>query len=233
MFSSHIISQFRFRLSAIYSSYDADKIADDLSYEINDSLLGIVRGATDEALSYAASIGAKDFIQDIDVIESGGTFLITTLSGRTDYSTPEVKNLPNLLKNGKVGKDGTVYKTIPIKKKTAKSSMEQGIDTGALQAKARAQLLDNGVNSTNRLSAMVESFSQQIRNQPKATTPQEKPTIDSFKTASSKQNPATQWVIPEKNMDMTEFLFNLNSSIANDIEQTTTSIIQKYEREFL
>jgi len=233
MFATHIISNLRFRLAASYSTYDVDAIADSFSEEINLSTLDIVKNYTDSAINYAYSIGAKEFVHDINIIEKADGFEISTLSGKTDFSIPEIKNLPNLLKNGKTGKDGNVYKKIPMKKKRATTSMQQAVDTNLLQGNARAQLVDKGVNSTNKITAMVESFSQQLRNQVRPTERAENTTVDSFRTASSKQDPNTSWVIPKKDMDMTSFLRDLNHSMAGDIANTISSIIEKYEREYL
>ena len=99
-----------------YDLADADLICDAASDDINELMLDIAANAITEATEYAAQIGAEDFIDDIDVIPSGGIFIVTTRSKRTDYSEPERKMLLDLIKNGENAADGSKYKVIPITK---------------------------------------------------------------------------------------------------------------------
>lgn len=49
-----------------------------------------------------------------------------------------------------------------------------------------------------------------------------------FRVASSKQNPETQWVIPEQKRDYTDIINSININMNKDIEESLTSIISRY-----
>ena len=199
-----------------------------------------------EAAQYAAEIGADEFIDDVDVAEIGGSYNIITRSGQTNYSQPEVKNLPNLLKNGKVAADGSRYKVIPLNDNSSSKRMGNSIfeDQQALQSKiqaARESLRNNlRIGSSPRTNQMTERFREMIRqNMPARESffslnkvKQNSTVKPRFATASSKQDPATSWVIPARELDMTGYLMDINSRIQQNIYDTVSTIVNEYERLF-
>src|SRR5687768_16788256 len=94
--------------------HEVDQICDLVSRDVNEVILDIVASAVADATEYAESIGASEFIDEMDVIEVGGSFMVTTISGKLDYSQPEKQMLPHLLKNAKTSADGSRYRVIPV-----------------------------------------------------------------------------------------------------------------------
>ena len=99
-----------------------DQIVDSAAQSLNETILDAVASTMTQAVEYADSIGAHEFAEEIDIAASGGIYRIITLSGRTDFSTPERKMRDSLLRGAKVSKDGTRYKVIPVGGKKAGSS---------------------------------------------------------------------------------------------------------------
>lgn len=224
---------------------DVDTVCDAASQDVNEAILTIVSEAMVEAAEYAAEIGADEFIDDVDVAEIGGSYNIITRSGQTNYSQPEIKNLPNLLRNGKTAADGSKYKVIPIgssnSRKMGNSIFE---DQQALQSKiqaARDSLRnDLRVGQSPQANAMTERFREMIRKRMPARESffkldrvKQNSTVEPrFVTASSKQDPETSWVVPARDLDMTGYLMDINSRVQQDIYDTVTAIINEYERLF-
>ena len=152
------------------SAQELDDICQRASEEVNLQILDIVSNAAGEAVSYAESIEAWDFLSDMDISEESGNYVIKTKSGLTDYTIDAINNLPNLLKNAKTAADGSRYKVIPIKTKSDKpaigtSSDEVMRNQSAAAAIARQALRDKQADRSDRANVMVESFRQQIASQ--------------------------------------------------------------------
>lgn len=215
---------------------DVDVICDAAANDINEIILDVISNATAEAISYAEDIGAEKFLEDIDVILEGSIYIVGTKSGSADYSTPKVENLPNLLRNAEVAKDGSRYKVIPIKDKGPKvrTTMFDTVREQQEQIKeTRKSLLESSGERSARASAMAESFKQSLnRTVNYSRTEATVGGTTSFRTASSKQNSSTSWVIPEKDRDMTQFLMSLNDNIRDTIESSISTIISSYEQEY-
>lgn len=212
-----------------YVYADADSICRDVSSNIQDAIIDIVSNATGEAVSYAESIGATDFLADIDVMQAGHSFTIRTKSGKTDYSIERVENLPNLLRNGKTAKDGSKYKVVPIKEKPKMgiSSFDNMLEQQKTISAARENI---SANNAAKLSERASMIANRVRQDMIAKKQESQ--VTSFKTASSKQDAGSQWVIPEINRDMTQFLQQLNDNIAKSINDQIFFIIDKYDREY-
>jgi hypothetical protein len=222
---------------------EIDEICDLASNDINEIILDIVSNAVAEATDYAIELGAEDFVEDLDVLEIGGGFMIGTRSGKTDYSTPEIKMLPDLVKNGDISEDGNRYKVIPIGKE---STARQPRDIFSV-LRSRDSMLQEARRNLNqqaldKRSARAQQMAGHWRDivarkmqervavvKPKETTTIKKP---EFKTASEKQDPETQWVIPAKEMDMTGFLMDINKRIQDSIYSSVMYIVDSYEKEF-
>lgn len=212
-----------------------DTIADSANMDINNAILDVVTEAVEQAVNYALDIGAEEFLSDMDLLNIGGSFQIVTKSGRTDYSVDEREMLPHLLKNAKIAKDGSRYKHIPMRpshsKVQGRSIFE---DQRALQSKidtARANI-KNELNGS-RMSATA--VAQRFMNSVMINTPQRSKYTNrssgavSFRTASSKQNPKNDWVLPKKERDMTGFLVDINRNIEHSIDENIRYIIKEYE----
>jgi hypothetical protein len=236
------INRLRFELQGTdLSPHEIGDIISAASNEVNDAIMNAIGDAASEAVSHAELLGAEDFINDMDIVQDGYIYIIGTRSGKTDYTRQKVENLPNLLKNAKIAKDGSKYKVIPIKQKISKpkigtSSFDVMRDQAQMQAEARATLLeDMRTDRSARADAMADQFRARIASsiRSKKNTPdQQGPTV-AFRTASDKQDAHGSWVIPEKDMDMTQFLIDLNEKIRDTIATAVMSIVDQYKQEYV
>lgn len=235
------IDKLRWRLAnSGWLPEEVDQICDDASSEINNIILDVVSNASAQAIDYAESVGADDFLSDIEIAENGPYFHIGTRSGKTDYSRSKKEMLPHLLKNAEVSKDGTRYKVIPIRDKS-KSEFKPSNDMFTTmkqmqraQDAARDSLRDNNKNNRSaRANFMADQFRVSMRqamSANKSSIPEGGPV--SFRTATDKQNPDVDWVIPEKDADLTQYLSDLNRRIDETIDSSIILIIESYEKEF-
>jgi hypothetical protein len=202
--------------------------------EIHSAVSNIIDGAINSAVNHAIEIGADGFIDEIQILEnSDGIYQISTHSGILDYSIEEKQMLPALLSNAKTSKDGSKYKVIPIRDKgtpTPRSSFsvsqlqQDGID------ESRAALRD--VAASKRLGitdTLKANLSKQAADMRAAhTNHSDRTGTLNFRTATDKQDPSTAWVIPRKEIDMTDFISDLNRQIDSDSRESTTQILNNY-----
>lgn len=213
-----------------YSYIDA--ICRSANEEISNSILDIVSNASAEAVSYAENIGATDFFADIDVVQLGtSSFAIKTRSGRTDYSIDRVENLNNLLKNAKTAPDGSKYKVIPVKDKPkmGTSSFENMREQSRVAKVARENLANN---TKARISEKANAIADQMRANAQGMMKKDTGGAVHMYTASSKQNAGSQWVIPEIDRDMTQYLNELNDNINTAIDYAIYDTVNRYDQEF-
>lgn len=242
---------------------EIDEICDLAANDINEVILDIVSNAIAEITDYAIDIGAEEFIEDIDIIDTGSGYMISTISGKTDYSIREMRMLPDLVKNGEVSADGDRYRVIPIGGRSSGNrddSARESISTvehnkfegrqardifAILQQKdsvlqqARRNINQNALNNrSERAQKLANHWKDIIKNkaQQRAISVQskraERAANPEFRTASEKQDPQTQWVIPAKEMDMTGYIMDTNKRIQDDIYESVTLVISSYEKEF-
>ncbi len=214
----------------------------DLAYaDINEVMLDVVSNAVATATEHAEELGAFEFIDEMDVIEIGSGFMVSTISGRTDYSTPEHQMLPDLLRGGKVSEDGSRYRVIPIggdrtsttPKNIFATMQQQQLD----QSEARASLIENNMDKRSARAQQMASHFRDLINRRRGSSENKRSNSRSsgdvqFRTASDKQDATTQWVQPAVDMDMTEFLMDLNRGIEETLHESIILIIQTYEKEF-
>lgn len=216
---------------------EVDQIIDTATQEIDNIILDVISNASADAISYAETIGAEEFIADIDIVQEGSLYFVRTRSGKTDYSIPRIENLPNLLRNGKMSKDGSIYKVIPMRDKVAKnltSSFQMQLQQQSQIDAARDTIVEaNKNNRSIRANTMADQFRQNLaktigsRKKDDVRGP-----VSSFRTVSSKQDPKSDWVIPEKERDMTQYLLELNDRIKDSVEGAVITIINFYQQEY-
>lgn len=238
------INQLRWQLqSKDYTHEEIDELCDIVSHQVNEVILDIVENAVAEAIMYAESNNIHDFISDINIIDTGESFRIWTLSGITDYSTPEVQMLPHLLKNADIAADGSRYKVIPVKEKTKPSTTMGTSSVDVLKRQqvaadqARLSLKQNrGDNLSAKAHSMANDFRAALARNMDQQRKEKQQSIASgtpkFRTASSKQDPKTMWVLPEKELDMTQFLLDLNDRMRDEIHRSVTIIVNSYKEDF-
>lgn len=217
-----------------FNPIDVDVICRSASNEITDSILDIVAGASSEAVSYAESIGATNFFADIDVVPDGYSFAIKTRSGNTDYSIDHRENLANLLKSGKTAPDGSKYKVIPIKDKPkmGTSTFVNMRDQNKAAQAARQALKDKQATVSERAHLIANQMRQSMSTTIAERKKQDTGGTTHFKTASSKQDASKDWVIPEINRDMTQYLQELNDNIKISINDMIEYTVNRYSQEY-
>jgi vacuolar-type H+-ATPase subunit H len=224
-----------------------DELIKDASREISVATADILADAMNDAVNAGGEMQSTEFIDEIRTIRTGSGFDIITDSGRTDFSEPPFPMLPSLLKNAKVAKDGSSYKVIPIRRKGNKSKQKVAVTTeAALQeisdARHRAReekeaekessrsLAPDAMKGGDVFAAMMNlsGSRQKVSGKKERST---EPVMD-FKTASSKQDPNTQWVHPGRTIDMGSKLREINMSIHDNIDNAIKDIIRKYDMEY-
>ena len=234
----------RLKQTLIWKGLDprhAETVSNLAASDIAEAISELTLNAIAEATQIGENLGIDDFASQIRAISTGNTVMIVTDSGKTDFSTPSVHMLPHLLKNAKVAKDGSLYKVIPIrgKKNSPKgmSSADAAIDMQQAQSIARASLKNKTVvtsgdplQSSHLFSGLAQAkdfiaSKKKVKQEASATPtgPQE------FRTATSKQDSNTSWVLPPKERDMTIVLTDINRQLERDIVTTVTSIVRQYE----
>ena len=169
----------------------------------------------DEAMDLAIQSGVqKDSAQFINELRPRpDAFILDTESGITDFSDPPMPMLDKLLAKGaKPMKDGSgVYKIIPVgSNNTPKIPIHNNIFDA--QKAISAERYENAVKQYNRVAP--------------------KNSKANFRTATSKQNRSTQWVLPAKEKDFTEDLAEINSLLRSSHDDVILKIIRSYEEGF-
>lgn len=166
----------------------------------------------DQAMELAVQSGVqKDSATFINELRPRpDAFIIDTESGMTDFTEPPLPMLDKLLRNAKPLKDGSgVYKVIPVGKPSGKPKQPMHSNIFDAQKAIAAERYEHAIAQYNNVA-------------PKASKV-------NFRTATSKQNRATQWVMPEKPKDFTEDLAEINSMLAGEYDDLVMGIIRSYE----
>lgn len=185
-----------------------DTIANKAETEITLALRERLDAAMDLAVQSGVQKESADFINELR--PRPDAFMLDTQSGITDFTEPPMPMLDRLLARGaKPMKDGSgVYKIIPV---------------GASNMK-KSPIYTNIFDAQKAISA--ERYENSL-NQYKKIAP--KNSKVNFRTATSKQNRQTQWVMPEKPKDFTEDLAEINNMLLADHDNVVLDIIRSYE----
>jgi len=230
-FELQLIEQEIFNQTGQYH-YARDK-ADELRSSIDALASNTVSDYLSQAVDYAEDIRAYDFAELVDIRELyDGVYEITTVNGQTDFSVPEIKMLPHLLKNGKTSKEGVTYKTIPISEGQSQTSRSTSVfdilkeRQGTLDKK-RADIRAKKTS----LSQSISDMRAGLRGNKAGPLFQQKTRSGEtkFVTATSKQDPNKDWVIPKKDKDMTSFLSDLNYRLSRELENTIQDEIKNFK----
>ena len=222
---------------------DIDEIGDLASQNIDDAIFDLTQDYLNQARDIVYSLGGEQLADELMYVKRGAQFLITTESGMTDFSTQPFHMLPHLLKNAKISKTGKLYKIIPIRSKSKQSGPSNIFDVyrdrnaNVRQAQQeRQQKWDDvrAAESIDRRSLHFSGLAQAKRYLAKRqTSNKEDNSVNSggaveFRTATSDQDPNKDWVIPGKDMDITNILNDINSEMEDNIDKTITEIIDTY-----
>jgi hypothetical protein len=205
------------RLKAILRNKGLDEdtvehIAKKAETEISIALQERMNDAMDLAIQSGVQKDSAEFINDLK--PRPDAFILETESGITDFSEPPFPMLDRLLASGtKPMKDGSgVYKVIPV---------------GAPSKTPKPPIHTNIFDAQKAISAQryEESVAQYNRIRPKESKA-------NFRTATSKQNRSTQWVLPAKEKDFTEDLQEINRMLQDSHDEIIINIIRSYEESF-
>lgn len=217
--------------------YDRDYV-DSICEEAAEALAGLVADVVAAALNDAEAAGLdagiEDFVEELTAKQSGDTFVITTKSGRTNFSTPERKMLNSLLKNGKTAKDGSRYARIPINdKKVPTSSFDVETQRQAHLTETKEQL-DAGIRKGGLgqdIGKAARDFASSFAHIRKQAEPAKtRGRSSTIRTVSSKQDPNSQWVIPAKDKDAGSILQRINSQLEEELQNAMRAIYERYAR---
>lgn len=216
-----------------------DEICDEAAAEISVTTGNLLADAMNEAVNAGGDAMSVDFIDQIRAVRLGPSYQITTDSGKTDFSEAPFPMLPSLLKNAKVAKDGSLYKVIPIKQKVSQSDSRtaktttnamENINNARRAAKdardntARTHASPDAMKGMDTVAAMQQMNKQRTAAKEKPSEP-----VINFRTASSKQDPNTQWVHPGRKVDMSRQLGEINNNLQDAIDRAIDEIIRRFE----
>lgn len=189
-----------------------ESIAAQAEMEIAHALREQMDHAVDLAVQSGVQKRSPEFINELR--PRMDAFILETESGITDFSEPPFPMLDRLLANGaKPMKDGSgVYKVIPV---------------GASSNRPKTPIHTSIFDAQKAISAQryEEAVAQYNRIKPKDSK-------INFRTATSKQNRNTQWVLPEKDKNFTEDLQEINSMLQQSHDDIIMRVIRSYEENF-
>jgi hypothetical protein len=224
--------------------YRVNDICDQAASEMESDIMDAVSDAYEESVEHGVNLGAQNYMAELRPVHNGSTFRIISDSGRTDFSEPPFPMLSNLLKNAEMAKDGSLYKRIPVGKKTPSSSGKRvafsvfdviaDINQRRAEIKEQRRAKRKDKISDPMIGAQRLADAIAVSRQRNSGTVQPKGVTSSYrapeiKTASSKQNPQQMWVRPARHLDMTGILMNINTMLENRIDSIIRSTIAKYE----
>lgn len=193
-----------------------DEMIEEIVSKAEREITFALREQLDNAMDLAVQSGVQkdsaDFINELR--PRPDAFMIDTESGSTDFTEPPYPMLDRLLARGaKPMKDGSgVYKIIPV-----------GGQSGTQKKPIHTNIFDaQKAISAERYEAAVSQYNKVAPKNSKVN----------FRTATSKQNRQTQWVMPEKPKDFTEDLAEINSMLSTSHDDIILNIIKSYEEGF-
>jgi len=193
-----------------------DQFVDDIAHKAEREISFALKERLDSAMEVAIQSGVqKDSPEFINELRPRpDAFIIDTTSGSTDFSDPPMPMLDKLLARGaKPMKDGSgVYKIIPVGGNSSQRKPPIYSNIFDAQKAISAERYENAVTQYNRVAPKNSKVN--------------------FRTATSKQNRQTQWVLPEKKKDFTEDLAEVNNLLLADYDNVVLGIIRSYEESF-
>lgn len=187
-----------------------------IASKANDEISLALRDRLDNAMDLAIQSGVqKDSAEFINELRPRpDAFMLETSSGITDFTEPPFPMLDRLLAKGaKPMKDGSgVYKVIPVGKPSDKAKPPIHTNIFDAQKAISAERYETAISQYNKIAPKNSKVN--------------------FRTATSKQNRATQWVLPEKPKDFTEDLAEINNLLGKEYDDLVLGIIRSYEEGF-
>lgn len=224
-----------------------DEVTELATKEISQAISEVISGGLEQAIAEGERVNATDFVAQLRAINVGSYFQVTTDSGQMDFSEPPWPMLPSLLKNAKTAKDGSRYKVIPIKEKTpskpkrtspnrtsieAMRTLDQARREGAQGRQARQHGERRGTMSIFEDAKALTGYynNNKPAERKEVDTRRDEGTTTKFRTASSKQDPAQDWVNPGRKIDMSETIRRINMDMQSEISTRVMQVIDKYDQ---
>lgn len=190
--------------------YIVDAIVQKARQEINRIMEEQGQAAMELAIEEGVNRRSPEFINELKL--NNISMELTTTSGNMDFSEPPFPMLPSLLKNAKPMKDGSgVYKVVPVGQ-PGKDRRLVSTDIAETWKQINAERVEASRAQRQRVSP----------GKSKGT----------FRTATSKQSAATQWVKPAQEKDFTEQVQGINTELTSSIEEQVRDVIREYEEAF-
>lgn len=189
-----------------------DGVVEGIVNKANADIQVAMRQHAESAMQRAIEVGVqKDSAEFINQLQVDSNLMqVITESGNMNFPEPPKPMLPFLLKNAKPMNDGSgVYKVIPVgssghkPKQTSTSIYDSWKQINAERAEA-------------------------ARDQYKGVAPK----ASKFRTATSKQDPNSRWVIPAKDKDFADDVRNINQELEANIDEVIREIVRSYEEGF-
>ena len=242
------------QMDNVLEAYEIEDLIEGAYKEVQESILLQVSASITELSEYALNLGAEEFLVDMSVEETASGWQIGTMSGVLDYSTQPIQMLPRLLSNAKTSKSGELYKVVPINKDkrqdektsttdifTAMKRRQDKIDT------ARAELHRRVSVRNERSRVLADQFTDILAQQMASSQRNISEALDQkqmrensssgetkveFRTATSKQNPETDWVIPGKDLDMSDKVRQVNDDLSFSQRETVINAMQQLREHY-
>lgn len=190
-----------------------EQFVESIAAKVESEILMTLRDRLDSAMDVAIQSGVQkdsaDFINELR--PRLDAFMLETESGSTDFSDPPYPMLDRLLARGaKPMKDGSgVYKIIPVGGESQQKKPLIHTNIFDAQKAISAERYENAIAQYNKIAPKGSKVN--------------------FRTATSKQNRQTQWVMPEKKKDFTSDLADINNMLSTDYDNIVLEIIRSYE----
>ena len=210
------------------------EVVEDMVNEASSMIHKMIDDSVNEAYNAAADMGyvngLDEFVKELRVMKFGNSYKVWTESGRTDFSNPPFPMLPKLLKHAEIAKDGSRYKTIPIRQKGALAMTSEQVSreiSAERQAIAKARENKPYVSS-DRPANFLEMYSTQKERVNRKRQFEKSTAATDFRTASSKQDANSQWMHPGNRADMSGVLNDINRDLEQQINNIVSFVISRY-----
>jgi hypothetical protein len=188
-----------------------DVIVSKAKREISDAFKEQGESAMQLAIEAGVEQRSPEFINELRI--DPANMEIATDSGNVEFTDPPYPMLNSLLTNAKPMKDGSgVYKVIPV---GATGNEKPKVSTNIYDAakQINAERAENAKRQYNAISPKGRGTTQ-------------------FRTATSKQDPNSQWVRPAKTKDFSNDMASINKELSDTMESKIRDIVRSYEEGF-
>jgi hypothetical protein len=184
-----------------------ETIVDKAGREISEAFKEQGESAMQLAIEAGVAQRSPEFINEL--ILDPNNMELRTESGNMEFTEPPYPMLSRLLQNAKPIKDGSgVYKIIPV---GTPGTNRPKVSTNIYDAFKKINA-ERAETAKKQYSAITPSGSRGTQ----------------FRTATSKQDANTKWVIPAKTKDFSEDVKSINKELEDTMDEKVRDILQSY-----